>query len=70
MLFLKFSLLVTVADIVTHFSSLVLFETDLRVILAKGVRGQVLFFAYPIKVAKGHAEGVEFKGREIRPCLL
>lgn len=34
MLFLKFSLLVTVADIVTHFSSLVLFESDLRVILA------------------------------------
>ncbi len=34
MLFLKFSLLVTVADIVTHFSSLVLFESDLTVILA------------------------------------
>jgi len=31
--------------------------------------GQVLFFAYPIKAAKGHAEEVEFKGREASLAL-
>jgi hypothetical protein len=38
--------------------------------IPKGVGGQVLFFAYPIKAVKGQAERVEFKGGGALPFAI